>query len=1318
MESLLFEGIPVAKTPLPQVVKSHVPVRPLVDEELTSRIWNEETITPAVHLQGNGHYSLMISNSGAGYSRFHDFDITRWRADTTMDAWGTFLYLRDLRSGSAWSATLQPTNDRQGAISVYFDTDRAKFHRSAFGIETETEVTVSADDDAELRRITATNKSLRTRYIEFTSFAELALAPHNADRTHPAFAKMFVETECVEGRILVARRRPRSPEDPPLWAAHVMVGAQGQIQYETDRRQFLGRGNTAALPDALKGDLSGTTGAVLDPIFSLRCRLTIDPRARHEITFVTVAGTSREAVLALAAKYGRPESVARAFEVAWTRAQLEFRYLGIGLAAAQRFQDLAGYLVYPSPQMRPSGDSLVRNRLGQRGLWAQGISGDLPILTAAISEIRGLPLVRELLLAHTYWRMRGFRADFVILNQESPSYDRPLRLQIDRMIDAHSLFTGRDKPGGVFLRDWYSMPDEDRTLLLAASSAVLYGSRGPLRQQIPQATELPPGPSFQIAGSTVEEPSQPLPFLELPYFNGIGGFTRDGNEYAIYLRPGGKTPAPWVNVIAHPGFGTIVGESGLGCTWSGNSQSNRLTPWHNDPVKDLQSEVIYLRDDESGAVWTPTALPIRENDAHRARHGQGYTVFEHNSHAISQELTVFVPTVADGGDPVKICRLLLRNDSSRPRRLTVTYFAEWVLGNDREEQQLHVQTSWDAKSHALLARNSWNNGSYAGSVAFAASSPAASSYSGDRANFLGRNGSYATPDGLQRSKLDNRTGAGMDPAAALQVTLRLDRGQQAEVIFFLGQAASVDDVRTLLSRYETTAQVMAALDETRRFWHTRLDVLQFRTPVLSVDLLLNRWLLYQSLCCRMWARSAFYQSGGAFGFRDQLQDSMAMFYCAPHLAREHILLSASRQFPEGDVQHWWHVETGSGVRTLCSDDLVWLPFVVARYVEVTGDTGILDEQVPFIDGPLLEPGEHEKLFAASVSNETASLWEHCRRALDHSLGVGGHGLPLMGNGDWNDGMNLVGAGGKGESVWLAWFLCATLKLFAPLSQARDAAIAASWRARIDVLSKAVEESSWDGEWYLRAFFDNGVPLGSKTSPEAKIDSLPQSWAVISEAADPNRARQAMESAERMLVREKDRLVLLFTPPFENSEPNPGYIMGYPPGIRENGGQYTHGSLWMALAWARLQDGNRAVRLLQLMNPIEYSRDPEHSARYQTEPYVVAADVYAAPDKVGRGGWTWYTGSAGWMYRIWVEEVLGFRLRGETLTIDPVLPADWPGFDMTYRYRSSVYEIAVKKSREVQAVTAEEDGRLLPDAVIRLVDDGKTRHISIKLPQVN
>ncbi|MGH2460347.1 MAG: GH36-type glycosyl hydrolase domain-containing protein, partial [Chloroflexota bacterium] len=867
------------------------------------------------------------------------------------------------------------------------------------------------------------------------------------------------------------------------------------------------------------------------------------------------------------------------------------------------------------------------------------------------------------------------------------------------------------------LRSVELMAESDQTLLFAVARVVLVAARGPLIQQLglrPEVAKVPP--PLAIARRANEEPSAPLPFLRLPYFNGLGGFSPDGKEYAIYLGPGARTPAPWVNVFANPGFGALVSESGAGFVWAANSQANRLTPWSNDPVSDPPGEGIYIRDENLNVSWTPTATPIRELDAYRARHGQGYTVFEHNSHAIEQELVTFVPLDEAGGAPVRIQRLRLRNRSSRRRQLSIFAYLDWVLGTSREETQMHVVTNWDAESRSLFARNAYHP-DFGSRVAFLSASPASLSHTTNRAEFLGRNGSYRQPAALVRQSLSGATGAGLDPCAALQVVVEIDPGAESEVTFLLGEATDPAEARRLVERFRDPIRVEQALQKTRASWDELLGTIQVETPDVAVNFLLNRWLLYQALSCRVWGRSAFYQSGGAIGFRDQLQDCLALVYARPEVARQQILLAASRQFVEGDVQHWWHAQSGAGVRTRISDDRLWLPYATAQYVRVTGDVGILDETTPFLEGHLLADGEPEAYFVPTISTDVSSLLDHCRRAIARGMTRGPRGLPLIGTGDWNDGLNRVGEAGRGESVWLAWFLADVLDSFAELLDGRgQSAEAREYRSEAERLASAVEEHAWDGEWYRRAYFDDGTPLGSQESVEARIDSLPQSWAAISGAADPARVERALSAVGERLVRTAEGLVLLFTPPFENSSPDPGYIKGYPPGVRENGGQYTHAALWVAMAFARQGKGDRAVEILRMLNPVEHARTPEDVARYRVEPYVVAADVYALEGHVGQGGWTWYTGSAGWMYRVWLEEVLGLKLRGDQLRVDPVIPVDWPGFTLRCRFRGARYDIRVDNPDHVGRGVAwvELDGERQPGETITLGDEGSNHAIVVRL----
>jgi cyclic beta-1,2-glucan synthetase len=1321
-EALLQERIPVLP-PLHLIsTRENVPV--LMSAEVVApaatTFTTPNTSTPRSLLLSNGRYGLMVTNSGGGYSQWGDREITRWRSDRTCDSWGTFCYIHDADSGSLCSTTFHPVGGKVESNSVDFALDRAVFRRVDKGLHTETEVTVSQEDDVEIRRITLVNRSARVRRLNLTSYSELSMAPHNADRQHPAFNKLFIRTEAVpDQRTILAYRRPRGENDPPFYVAHRLTPdhpGNETLQFETDRGRFIGRGRTLANPMGSLQALGNSQGFVLDPILSLRHSLTLEPGQHARISLVLAVSETREQVLALMDKYSEPHIIDRAIDFAWGMAQQELQMLHMLPDEARRFQQLASHLLFPNPLLRPSAERLAENRKGQAGLWTYGISGDVPIAMVTIKEARDIGLVSQMLLAHTYWRQHGLTVDLVILNEEAGGYEQPLRERLDRMVRTLSMFEGTDRPGGVFLRSAAQIPEEDLRLLKASASIVLVAARGTLPQQLGMPAEIPDFLEPLIGKRAFRDPSAPLPFMELTYFNSLGGFTPDGREYAIYLGPDTHTPAPWVNVIANPTFGTLVTETGAGFTWYGNSQRNRLTQWSNDPVMDPSSEAVYIRDEESGAFWTPTPSPIREDTAYRARHGAGYTVFEHNSHGIEQELTVFVPMDENGGEPIKLQRLRLKNDTSRRRRLSVAYYVELTLGEHRETSQMHVMTYWDDDARVLLAWNRYHP-EYGERVTFVSMNPPADSHGGDRTSFIGRNRSTANPAAMDQIRLSRRTGSGLDPCAALRVTLELAPGERGEVTCMLGQAGSAELARNLALAYRENQTTETALGMTKAWWDTLLGTIEVHTPEPSADILINRWLQYQSLGCRLWGRSGFYQSGGAFGFRDQLQDVMVFLYSNPDLARKQILLAAGRQFKEGDVQHWWHKPSGAGIRSRISDDLLWLPYAVAQYVRVTSDSAILEVEIPFLSAPTLVDGQKEIFSTPEVTLERATLFEHCQRAVSRGLTTGPHGLPLIGTGDWNDGMNLVGAGGKGESVWLAWFLCDSLQGMVELSDLlHQPELSRSYQEEKNALVRRVETAGWDGEWYLRGTFDDGSPLGSAANTEAKIDSLPQSWAWLSGVADPDRAEQALESAWRRLVREDEGLVLLLEPPFDKTVPSPGYIKGYPPGIRENGGQYTHAAIWMAMAMARKGDGDRAVKMLRMLNPIEHARDPESVWNYGLEPYVIAADVYRLDGRIGQGGWSWYTGSAAWMYRAWIEEILGLQVRGERMRVNPVIPASWEGFSLRYRHGETIYEILIENPDGCGQGVAwvEIDGRRVQDGVIALERDLVKHQVLVRM----
>ena len=1273
--------------------------------------------SPSVALLSNNQYNVMITAAGAGYSTWRSLDVTRWREDATRDCWGQFCYVRDLTDDRIWSVGYQPLGRGGDEYEVEFHPDRAEFRRRDGDVETRWTVCVAAEADCELRAVTVVNRSRRPREVELTSLAEVCLNHRRADHAHPAFAKLFLETECDPSGALLVRRRPRGADEKPVWAIHFLapyVTGPVAIEYETDRVRFLGRGRTSANPVALDSGarLSQTTGPVLDPVFSLRQRVRLDPGASARVVFATGAADTREAAIGIAEQFRNSEAIDRAFENARIRCSDELRGMSLTPDDVVLFNRLAGSVVFTNAQLRQP-DSVAKNRLGQPRLWPHSISGDLPIVLVHVAAAGDEVLVRQLLQWHAYTRRRGMELDLVILDQRAGEAAERLRTELQTDVAREIL----GKPGGIFVLDAANVPAEDAVLLAAAARAVLGGGSGSLAAQLNRTSAATPLPSRLSPGSIRAEPSaQPAKQPEgLSFWNGVGGFTHDGREYVIVVdgtAPGGPAlpPAPWTNVLANRDFGCLVTEAGLGYSWSGNSQMNRLTPWSNDPTSDSPGEVIYLRDEETGEAWTPTPLPRGPRAAVTVRHGQGYTRYTHVSENLDQDVLVLVPR----GDTVKLVYLTVKNQSERPRNVSATFYAEWVLGTVRENAPLQVVCERDPQTGAVLARNAWA-GDFAKGIAFLAADPRPHSQTADRTEFLGRNGSVSTPAALGRIGLSGHVGPALDPCGAVMTNIALAPGETREIAFILGQAESLEQIRRLVSAYAGRAKEVLA--EVQQQWDRMLSAVRVTTPDPGLNMMVNRWLLYQVLACRVWARSAFYQSGGAYGFRDQLQDVMALVNCAPEETRAQILRSAARQFEEGDVQHWWHPPSGIGVRTRISDDLYFLPLVAHHYVTTTGDTALLDEVVQFIKSGVLREGQEEDFNRPTVSEQTGTVYEHCLRALKHGYRLGSHGLPLMGTGDWNDGMNKVGAQGKGESVWNGWFFVTVLNSFAKLAEQRGQTIDANWcRQRAEDLRAALEANAWDGAWYLRAYFDDGMPLGSAQNDECQIDAIPQAWAVISGVANETRAQSAMAAVERRLVRVADKLIQLFDPPFDRGALQPGYIKGYVPGIRENGGQYTHAATWVVLAAALQGRGDVALRLWNVINPIYHATTPAEVEHYKVEPYVVCADVYGAPPHTGRGGWTWYTGSASWLYRVALEAILGFRLEGNTLRFEPCIPTSWPGFEMVYRHHSATYQIRIDNSagtgRGVRWI--ELDGQRLPSGTVPLLDDAKTHEVGVQL----
>lgn len=1310
---------------------------------------------PAVtHLMSNGRYAVMLTATGGSYSRWGDIALTRWREDATRDPHGATLHIRNLSDGS--EHRFGPGAPQTAAAQdVQFFEDHATFTARTGQLETVLDVLVSGEADAEVRRLSVTNGGRKARELDVTSYVELTLADPASELAHPAFSRMFVQTEFLpEYGALIAWRRRRSPEEPEIWVAQFSVvegTTVAPLQYDSDRDSAFGRDQDQTRPRAITdpAPLAGTTGTVLDPVFALRNRLLISPGRTARVLLWMVAADSREALMDLIERHHDRNAYERARTLAWTQAQVQLRHLAISPTEAADFQRLAAPILYHDRRFRLPSSTLIRGAGRQSGLWPLAISGDLPIVVLRIDDPADIEQVRALLQAHEYWLGKQLAVDLVILNEHPASYVKDLQTAIDialRSSHSHPGDDTRPHRGAVFaLRSDLIAPDT-RALLLAAARVVMLARRGTIGEQLDArladpvtadtltADTRPIGPAAQPAtalrrratkhesGALHPDEARPLSdHPELEFFNGTGGFDREGREYVIRLGPAHSTPAPWINVIANPDFGFQVSASGSGFTWAENSRDNQLTPWSNDAVADPPGEAIYIRDDDSGVLFSPTAHPLPQvagAGPHIVRHGFGYSRFEHKAAGIDCALVQFVPRA----DPVRVSRLLLRNTGTRPRRLSVVAYGEPVMGPSRAASAPFLVTSHEPETGALLVRNPWNT-AFPGRVMFAAldtPSGPAEAWTGDRSEFLGSGGSLADPAALRLGAvMSGRVGAGRDPCLALMTSLSLAPGDSIEIVHLLGQCAEASAVVPLLTRLRS-ADMQAELAAVQAYWDDTLGDLQITTPDRAMDIMVNGWLPYQALACRIEARAAFYQASGAYGFRDQLQDNLAFLLTRPDRTRAHLLRVAARQFPEGDVQHWWLPHSGQGVRTRISDDCVWLGHAVAAYVTSTGDGAILDEEVPFLEGHRLSASEHDAFFLPDDAGHGASLFEHCARGLDRALDLTGrHGLPLIGSGDWNDGMNRVGAAGRGESVWLGWLLLQTLVAVAPLAERRDPARAQRWRERAETLRHALETQAWDGDWYRRATFDDGTWLGAAGAPACCIDSIPQSWAVLSGQADPERARRAMEAVDSLLVDRENDLVRLFTPPFgteaDAGGQDPGYIASYPPGLRENGGQYSHAAMWAILAWARLGNGARAAELFAMLNPINHARTPAGVQRYRTEPYAVAADVYSVAPHVGRGGWSWYTGAAAWMHRAAVEGILGVTRTGDRLRIAPTLPPDWPGCSMTLRVAGTSCRIRIARADHPRATL---DGLpILAGPVVFVPLDGGAHELTLALGPV-
>jgi cellobiose phosphorylase len=1273
------------------------------------------TAIPELQLLSNGRYHVMVSNSGGGYSKWNNLSVTRWREDGTCDNWGNFCYVYDIENKSYWSTAHQPTLKKAKSYEVVFSQGRAEFRRRDADIETYTEIIVSPEDDIEIRRVHLTNYSKKQKTLEITSYAEVVIATEAADSLHPAFSELFVETTILQPRnAIMCTRRPRSIGELPPYMFHLMKvhgAVVKEISFETDRMKFIGRGNSKINPAAVEttGTLSNSEGPVLYPVIAIKYRITIEPQQTIIADLIIGIHENKEGAQQLIERYNDRAMANRAFELSWTHSLVTLQQINATEADAQLYGKLASSVIYINPALRAEAKILLQNQSGQSALWSYSISGDIPIVLLRIADPENLELVKQMLQAHAYWRLKGLLVDLVIWNEDRSVYRQQLQNLIIGLISPSITIDMRERPGGIFIRNSEQISNEDRILFQTISRVIISDSAGSLEEQVNKRaktkllapsliTQKIPGHYPDIAPSSEE----------LQFNNGMGGFSSSGKEYVITTDKTKLTALPWCNVIANPNFGTVISESGQAYTWAENAHEYRLTPWNNDPVSDSSGEAFYIRDEETGLFWSPMALPVKGNGPYTCRHGFGYSVFEHSEEGIESSVSVYV----DIADAIKIVVVKLKNQFEKTRMLSVTGYMDWVLGDLKTKSNMHLITELDKASNAVLVSNPYNR-AFPNRVVFFDADGISQSFTTDRNEFIGRNGSLFNPAAMGRIKLSGKTGAGLDACASIQNYIELQGYQEQEIIFLAGAAKDKKEALQLITKYSVKNAAGEALERVQQYWNKTLEAVKIQTPDASINSIANGWLNYQTLASRLWGRSGYYQSGGAFGFRDQLQDVLSLLHSRPEMVRTQILLHASRQFIEGDVQHWWHPPEGRGVRTRCSDDYLWLPFVLDKYLTHTGDYDILKETEYFLDGRILNENEESYYDLPQRSPNKGSIYEHCCKSITHGLRMGVHGLPLMGSGDWNDGMDQVGIHGRGESVWLAHFLYDVLIKFSGISEKHnDMDFSTLCIDAAEKLQINIEKNAWDGNWYKRAFFDDGTALGSSINTECSIDAIAQSWSVLSNSGSPERTHIAMESAYTYLVKKEISLIQLLQPAFDKSDLNPGYIKGYVPGVRENGGQYTHAAIWMIMAFAKLHDTEKTWELLKMINPVNHALTAAAVKQYMAEPYVIAADVYASPSHLGRGGWTWYTGSASWMYQLILESVLGLKRKGNTLTIQPCIPKSWKTFSIDYQFLQSQYQITVIQNDETALNKLVLDGNPQTDNILLLVNDQQIHNVII------
>ena len=1229
---------------------------------------------------GNEKYVVAINQQGIGVSKFEENYINRFKKTDDYDQ-GIFFYIKDIETNDIWSATGEENCDK---CTIQFMPDKNQFEKTKNGIKTKLKITVDANEPVEIRRLKIKNDTEKEKIFEVTSYFEPVLSRKEQDYAHQAFNNLFLVYKYDEelDAIVVKRRARDIHQDKKVFLiAKMQTNCEkiGETEFEINKEKFIGR-NNLGLPIMIRNSnpLSKKDGLTTEGIIALKNTVKVQPGEEVFVDLLLSVEYDKQTAIDNIKKYNITENITREFEIVKAKTEAEARYLEVKGKDIDIYQTIMSYVLFDNPLRQ--NQQLGYKVYEQKDLWKYGISGDLPIITVTIKYVNDLYVIKQVIKAYEYLKIKNIKVELVIINEENYSYENYIRDEIESAILNSHLAYMKNIYGGIFVLSKSEMDIQDVNLIKFVSTIVIDSHLGTL-ENIIQDMEEEVLDNYRIVEKSEiktmeEDTTKDVDILSntqnVKYYNEYGAFSEDGKEYIIRTNNDNKVPTTWSHIMANEKFGTVVTESNGGYTWYKNSRLNRVTSWNNSSSVNIPSEAIYLKDLDNGRIWSPTAMPKPDDKNYNAIFGFGYAKYIHSSDDILQELEVFVPQ----DESVKINILTLKNNAPKKKKVKIVYYLKPVLGEDEIKSDGYIKLQYEENANVLIAKNLYKTEEFE-NIVYVSSSEKIKSFTGNKKSFLGKGG-ITNPSGLHRMALDNDNGLGKKTCMAIELEVEIESFSDKKISIVMGADDNIVNAKDIAYKYSKVQNCNMELSKTKNKWNELLGRVQINTPYESLNIMLNGWTMYQTIVSRLLGRSGFYQSGGAFGFRDQLQDAFATKYIDTQILYNQIIKHSKHQFIEGDVEHWWHEENNRGIRTKFSDDLLWLPFAVIQYISYTGDYNILKVKTPYLQGAELQQHEKEKYDKYLPGDVEETIYEHCKKAIDRACNFGENGLPKIGIGDWNDGFSNIGPEGKGESVWLGFFLYMILEGFVKISENKhDKKNATKYREIMDRLRNYLNNNGWDGRWYKRAFADNGDVYGSMENEECKIDSIAQSWSVISGVGEENKKISAMESLEKHLVDTENGIIKLLDPPFYKGKLEPGYIKAYLPGVRENGGQYTHAAIWAIIAEAMLGKGDKAVELYRMITPIEHSRTKEAANKYKVEPYVIAADVYSYQNLAGCGGWTWYTGSSSWYYLAGIQYLLGLNINHNIMTIRPCIPKEWEEYSIRFKFGESIYNIKVK-----------------------------------------